>query len=143
MKMPSAAPNRVLCRVISSRLKAVESACGNIRALLQANGLGAVAFPVELAARECLNNAALHGNRGNAAKRIGLDVRIGRNWIRVQVTDEGKGFDWRRARAAALPGSRAIHGRGLPICARYAERVVYNRRGNRVTLWLGKTKKEN
>lgn len=133
---------RALRREIPSRLPVVESLCREIRALLQQHGLAAVAFPVELSARECLNNAALHGNRRVATKRIGLDFRIGRKWIRLQVTDQGRGYDWRRARAAALSDGTKTSGRGLAICTLYAQRVAFNQRGNRITLWLAKTKKE-
>lgn len=142
MKLRAPRSARVLRRDIPSRLRAVESLCREIRALLQQHGLAAVAFPVELSARECLNNAALHGNQRAATKRVGLDLRIGRTWIRLQVTDQGRGFNWRRARAAALSEGTKTSGRGLAICTLYAQRVAFNQRGNRITLWLTKTKKE-
>lgn len=132
----------VLRRDITSHLPAVESLCREIRSLLQQHGLAAVAFPVELSARECLNNAALHGNQRVAAKRIVLDLMIGRKWIRLQVRDQGRGYDWRRARAAALSGNTKTSGRGLAICTLYAERITFNQRGNCITIWLAKTKKE-
>jgi serine/threonine-protein kinase RsbW len=131
-----------LFREFPSRLKAVEPLCREIRALLQANGLAEVLFPVELSARECLNNAILHGNEGKASRRVGLELHIGRRWIRLQVTDEGRGFPWRAARSVSLQDGMATHGRGLSICLLYAHRVAFNQRGNRITLWLGKTKKE-
>ncbi len=142
MKTHAPIPVRVLRREIPSRLPVVESLCREIRAILQQNGLTAVAFPVELSARECLNNAALHGNQRLATKRVGLDFRIGRKWIRLQVTDQGRGYNWRRARAAALSDGTKTSGRGLVICTLYAQRVAFNQRGNRITLWLAKTKKE-
>ncbi len=143
MKARAQIPAHVLQRDMPSRLPPVESLCREIRALLQQNGLAAVAFPVELSARECLNNAVLHGNRRAAMKRVRLDMRIGRKWICLQVTDQGDGFNWRQARAAAPADTTKTSGRGLAICTLYAERVAFNQRGNRITLWLKKTKKEH
>lgn len=127
---------------IPSRSDAVDALCGNLRALLERHGLRGVAFRVELSARECLNNAVLHGNRHQAAKRVAFELRIGRSWIWMQVTDQGRGFNWRRAMAAGPADGTATHGRGLAICRHYAQRVAFNRRGNRISLWLKKTTTE-
>ena len=70
----------------------VDSLCLKIRHMLQANGLRPACFPVELLARECLNNAVIHGNRNDADKSIVLRLSVGREWIRLQVSDEGPGF---------------------------------------------------
>ena len=135
-------PVRRLRREVPSRLRAVEAVCREVRALLREHGLEAAIFAVELSARECLNNAVLHGNRGQATRRVALEMWIGRIWIRLQVTDQGKGFNWRQARIeSAREGSP--HGRGLAICALYAYRVAFNRRGNRITLWLAKPKTDH
>jgi len=133
-----------LSQQISSRMEEVESLCLKIRGFMENGDPGLVSFPVELLARECLNNAVLHGNRGDAAKKIDFRLWVGRVWIRFQVSDEGPGFDWRKNRSAE-PDLDSTSGRGLPLYAMYANRVRFNRNGNQITLWVQKkrqTRKE-
>jgi serine/threonine-protein kinase RsbW len=89
-----------------------------------------------LLARECLNNAVKHGNGGDASKRVALSLRFSKQQIRLRVADQGQGFDWKRALAAAPPRRNKESGRGLKIIRWYAERVRFNARGNEITLWL-------
>lgn len=136
MKAPAArAPT--LWRKMPSRMACVDALCLEIRALLQTNDLCEAGFAVELLAREVLNNAVIHGNRNDAAKAIMLRIWVGREWIRLQVGDEGCGFAWRKARPNGL-NTTACSGRGLQLCALYAGRVRFNRRGNQITLWIKK-----
>ena len=82
-------------------------------------------------------NALTHGNRNNAEKSIDLRIYVGRLWIRLQVGDEGPGFNWRKMRQRELD-TDATSGRGLKLYAIYAVRVRFNRRGNQITLWMSK-----
>lgn len=122
---------------IPSRLYEAESLCLKIRDLLKSNHPGEVCFAVELLARECLNNAVNHGNRNDADKSVLLRLWLGRKWIRLEVNDEGPGFDWRTGLESNL-NTTATSGRGLHLYALYAERVRFNRRGNQITLWVGR-----
>ena len=126
---------------VRSRLAEVDPVCREIRSLLEDNGQGAVCFPVELLAREWLNNAIIHGNRRDNTKTVALNLRVGRKWICLEIIDEGNGFNWRKARGAPPPDDTFTGGRGLPISALYAHRVTFNQRGNRITLWLKKASK--
>jgi serine/threonine-protein kinase RsbW len=123
--------------MIGSRMREVDGLCLRIRDLLQRNNFGDVCFGVELLARECLNNAVIHGSRNDADKSIGLRLFVGREWIRLQVTDEGAGFNWRKA-CENQSASTTSSGRGLRLYALYAARMRFNRRGNQITLWVGK-----
>jgi len=125
-----------LHREIPSRLVDADILCREIRSLLVDNGLGEASFPVELAARECLNNAIIHGNRGDANKKVALNLQIRRKWIYLRISDEGSGFNWRKAKRAPPPDCAGIRGRGLSIVDLYADRITFNRRGNQVTLRL-------
>jgi serine/threonine-protein kinase RsbW len=127
---------------IPSSPAAIDPLCERIRALLARRQLQPMQFPVEMLARECLNNAILHGNRGRAHSRVTLCVHIGRKRISLRVTDAGPGFNWRRRRRLWWPRGDAINGRGLLIFKMYADGVIFNRRGNQVTLWI-KTAKES
>ena len=137
MKSSSKESSPALRQTIASRLEETESVCMKIRDVLQANDLGEVCFGVELLARECLNNAVIHGNRKDADNSIRVCLWLGRKWIRLEVSDEGPGFDWRGTRQKRMD-TGASSGRGLHLYALYAERVRFNRRGNRITLWIGR-----
>jgi anti-sigma regulatory factor (Ser/Thr protein kinase) len=143
MKGARRRPPRVLERRIGARLGAVESLGQEVREFLQGHGLEAAAFPVELTAREGLNNAVSHGKGRRRGGRVGFDLRIGSRWIRLRVKDGGKGFNWRGWRRARLQASHLPHGRGLMIYQRYAQRVAFNQSGNQITLWLPKTRKQD
>jgi serine/threonine-protein kinase RsbW len=136
MTLAMGAANISFQREIPSLLAEVDMLCREIRSLLLDNGLGEVSFPVELAARECLNNAVIHGNRSDASKKVALNLQFRRNCIFLQVSDEGSGFNWRKVKRAPPPGDAGIGGRGLSIVALYAHRITFNRRGNQVTIWL-------
>ncbi len=129
------------CRTIASRLTEVDGLCLSIRMWLKQGALMAECFAVELLARESLNNAVTHANRGNVDGRIRLELRAGRKWIRLQVTDTGPGFGWRKARRKRYEFD-SESGRGLALFALYAEQVRFNRRGNQITLWLRRDSNE-
>ena len=117
---------------IRSRMAEAESLCIRIRDTLQTNDLARHCFAIELLARESLSNAVNHGNGNDPARAIDFQLWAGREWIRMQVRDEGPGFAWRKA----LRNGRDVttpFGRGLTIYALYAERTQFNRRGNQVT----------
>lgn len=119
-----------------SRLAEVDAACLALRSFLESHHHTADAFVIELSTRECLNNAILHGNRRHPRKLVHLGVRLGPRWLRLQFSDEGPGFPWRRH--SPLPNPEATGGRGLAIIDRNADRVVFNRSGNQVTLWFAR-----
>ncbi|HUA97929.1 MAG TPA: ATP-binding protein [Terracidiphilus sp.] len=135
---PPRHPPVSLCQTIPSRLGDAESLCLKIRGWLQAQGLCDRCFTVELLARECLTNAVIHGNGNAADKSVALSLSVGREWIRLTVCDEGPGFAWRKARRKR-PDAALSSGRGLQLCALYAERVRFNRSGNQIALWIRKT----
>lgn len=116
----------------------VASICRDARELLDRRGQGNRAFAVELLLREFLNNAIVHGNAEDPRKTVRGKVRVGTRWIVLEIADEGKGFDHRAMRRRP-PDVAATSGRGLAIGKAYAERMRFNRRGNRVTLWVTKT----
>jgi serine/threonine-protein kinase RsbW len=120
---------------IPSALSAVEPVCEKIRSLLEKRHLERMRFQVEMVARECLNNAILHGNRARAGRVVKFAMRVGRRLICLRIADQGAGFDW-RARKRCWPADSAASGRGLMVARAYAERMAFNRRGNQVTVWI-------
>ena len=92
-------------------------------------------FAVHLATEEALINAIHHGNGSDAGKRIHVVCLLAGDRIRVEITDEGPGFD-----PAALPdptcGERlhAPCGRGVMLMRAFMSRVEFNARGNGVSM---------
>lgn len=122
---------------LSSDLAEVDSVCLEIREFFTTLELKVGSFVPELLTREFLNNAVIHGNRSQTEKLVAITVKVGRKWIRIRITDEGAGFDWRKMRNTP-PEDRTTESRGLPIGAIYASRITFNRKGNQVTIWLDK-----
>ncbi|MHC1744386.1 MAG: ATP-binding protein [Syntrophobacteraceae bacterium] len=127
-------PSGVLRREIRSLAAEVDDFCRDARELVVTAGHSDEIFPVELLLRESLNNAMIHGNGNDGAKRIRAKLRIGKKWILLSVADEGMGFDCGKTRNRA-PDPDATCGRGLLIYALYANRVFFNGKGNHVCLW--------
>ncbi len=48
---------------------------------------------ISMAARECLVNAVVHGNRYNLKKKVHLAVETSSDSVKVTIADEGEGFD--------------------------------------------------
>jgi serine/threonine-protein kinase RsbW len=91
-------------------------------------------FGVELALREALGNAVVHGNREHPEARVHIRCRC---WpgkeISIIVTDQGKGFDFEQ-----MAGNRLIfnplseRGRGILLMKAYMDIVHFERGGSEV-----------
>lgn len=58
-------------------------------------------------------------------------------WITYRITDEGKGFDWRKMPDPLDPeGMQARHGRGVLMARHSFDELEYNEKGNQVTVRL-------
>ena len=89
---------------------------------------------VELALREALNNAVVHGNRLDARKLVHVRCRckVG-NGISLIVSDQGQGFDARTIPdPAAVENLEAEHGRGIYLMKWAMDEVSFKRRGTEV-----------
>lgn len=136
--MKSNGPNheRIWGQNFPSTLEAVEEACRALRQWLSRGDGRSRVFDIELVARECLNNAVLHGNGSEPIKRVTLRVWLGPRWIRLEVVDEGPGFDWRLVTRKVLRDASLTDGRGLQICRKYGRRVVFRGSGNCIFVWF-------
>src|ERR1700757_733355 len=89
---------------------------------------------VELALREALNNAVVHGNRLDAHKLVHVRCRckVGEG-ISLIVSDQGQGFD-----PGTVPDSvtvdnlEADHGRGIHLMKLAMDQVSFEQRGTEV-----------
>ncbi len=127
--------------ILPARVAAVEAACTRIRAVLRRCHLQKLRFTVEILARECLNNAIEHGSAGLSAAEVALVMTVTPRHVRLRISDQGPGFAWREIGEREWPSSTHPGGRGLMVIRMLAQRVVFNAKGNAITLWIKRTEK--
>jgi serine/threonine-protein kinase RsbW len=91
---------------------------------------------VELALREALNNAVVHGNRLDAHKLVHVRCRckVGEG-ISLIVSDQGQGFDPRTIPdPLTVENLEADHGRGIHIMKLVMDEVSFEQRGAEVRM---------
>jgi len=89
---------------------------------------------VELALREALDNAVVHGNQEDPETKVHIRCRCepGKE-ISIVVTDQGKGFDLGKVVGNGLTSDPASeHGRGIQLMKAYMDDVHFERRGSEV-----------
>jgi serine/threonine-protein kinase RsbW len=84
---------------------------------------------------EAVNNAILHGNRGDSNKKVTVVVNSDGNIFDVTVTDEGEGFSYLDIPDPTDPKNiENLHGRGVFIMKSLADSIEYNSTGNEVRM---------
>jgi len=115
-------------------LENLDRVCEEVKKISTENGLARSSFVIQLLLREVLNNAVLHGSKGNPGKRVKCRVsRDDNNGMKIAVEDEGDGFEWRRYVGRKV-SSRAGSGRGIAIMKQYGKEIRFNRKGNKVVI---------
>ena len=84
---------------------------------------------------EAVNNAIVHGNKGDRNKVVKVNVTADGNILDITVIDQGEGFDYK-----SLPDPtdekyiENLHGRGVFIMRSLADSIEYNESGNEVKM---------
>jgi serine/threonine-protein kinase RsbW len=69
---------------------------------------------VEIALREALANAIIHGNHENPRKHVHIRCRLKSDEVSIAVKDEGRGFDIEKVADPTAPeNTGSVHGRGI------------------------------
>src|SRR6202035_1383236 len=91
-------------------------------------------FDVELALREALDNAVVHGNQEHPKTKVHLRFRCRpRNEISIVVTDQGKGFNFEEfVGNGSTSDPASAHGRGIQLMKAYMDDVHFERGGSEV-----------
>jgi serine/threonine-protein kinase RsbW len=86
---------------------------------------------IEIALREALANAVVHGNHENPNRRVHVTCRCSTEGeVSITVSDEGRGFDNRAVPDPTAPGNvEFTHGRGLYLMQMLMDEVCFERNG--------------
>ena len=79
---------------VPSRIEAIDEVASAATDFAKRSGLGAeAAYGVDMAVREAVTNAVLHGNRRDEAKLVEVGFKSLPGGIEITVRDQGEGFD--------------------------------------------------
>jgi serine/threonine-protein kinase RsbW len=92
-------------------------------------------FGVHLSVEEALVNAIRHGNKMDATKKVRVCCKLSPSVLRVEVADEGAGFNPADVPDPTAPENLEVpSGRGIMLMRNFMTRVEYNAKGNQVTM---------
>ena len=79
---------------LPSRIEAVNEAAAAFSSVLGRAGIDEdAAFGIDMAFREAVTNAVLHGNKQDESKLVRVTVKSAPDWLEISVRDQGAGFD--------------------------------------------------
>jgi serine/threonine-protein kinase RsbW len=84
---------------------------------------------VEIALREALANAIIHGNHQNPRKHVHVRCRCKLDEVSIAVRDEGRGFDVNTLADPTAPENTAVHGRGIYLMKALMDEVRFEEGG--------------
>ena len=85
---------------------------------------------VEIALREALANAILHGNHEDRRKHVHVTCRCEPDEVSIAVKDEGNGFDTDNVPDPTAPQNiGSIHGRGIHVIRALMDEVRFDEGG--------------
>jgi serine/threonine-protein kinase RsbW len=118
-----------------SKIQAISPVVDRLMRLIErAKCVPGAEFDVELAIREAVGNAVVHGNQENPDKKVHIRCRCeSANDVSIVVTDEGKGFDFLKIFGNGLTSDPAdAHGHGIQLMRAYMNDVRFERGGSEV-----------
>ena len=79
---------------LPSRIESVEELAVALARILGSLGVSEeVAFGVDLAVREAVTNAIIHGNKQEESKSVHISAKTAPNSLEIIIHDEGEGFN--------------------------------------------------
>jgi serine/threonine-protein kinase RsbW len=110
----------------------VEDVLSNPVAGMNVGGFG---FGINISIDEAIRNALIHGNKRNVKKKIFISYSISQEKLEVTIEDEGDGFDVEGVlRELELNLNPEEMGRGIILMKNFMDKVIFNSKGNKVTL---------
>ena len=118
-----------------SKLQAISPTVKSLMLLIEGSQcVSGEEFNVEMALREALANAVVHGNHEHPRAKVHIRCRC---WpgkeISIVVTDQGKGFDFAKSGGSGLISDPlSENGRGILLMKAYMDDVHFERGGSEV-----------
>ena len=113
---------------LRSRIEAVNEAAGSVARIL--SNLGAseqLMFGIDMAIREAVTNAVLHGNKQDDAKQVRVDIKSSPEEIEISVRDEGAGFNPTEVPDPTAPENiMKTSGRGIFFMRNFVDEVEWS-----------------
>jgi len=86
---------------------------------------------------EAVSNAITHGNKHDLNKNVEINYEIDNNLLKINVKDEGIGFDYNNLPDPTSPENiEKFNGRGIFLIKNLADIVFFNQVGNEITLFF-------
>jgi serine/threonine-protein kinase RsbW len=120
-----------------SEVRAISPLVDRLKSLIEASQcIPGEQFGVELALREALDNAVVHGNQENPETKVHIRSRCQPgNEISIVVTDQGKGFDIEKFIGNGITSNPASErGRGIQLMKAYMDDLHFERGGSEVQM---------
>lgn len=114
-------------------LRVVEKAIDDISAEL---GLAEEAYgKIMVSSLEAVNNAIIHGNKGNEDKSVRICFSLSQKDMNVSVEDEGEGFVPGKVPDPTQPENiENLRGRGVFLMTHLSDKIEFNNKGNIVVM---------
>jgi serine/threonine-protein kinase RsbW len=114
---------------LPSRIEAIEHAASAAAEFVNRLGLGEdAAFGVDMAVREAVTNAVLHGNRQDEKKKVEVSFKSTPEAIEITVRDRGEGFDRESVPDPTDPENLLkANGRGLLFMRTFMDEIHWSR----------------
>ena len=122
--------------VLPSRLEAIAEAAGRAASIIGHHGLSEkAAFGVDLALREAVTNAVLHGNKQDETKTVEVTFTSSVDALTITVRDMGNGFDLATVPDPTDPRNvLKSSGRGIFFMRTFMDEVEWSRHADGGTL---------
>jgi serine/threonine-protein kinase RsbW len=79
---------------LPSRIEAIDKAATAVAELVTRSGIDEeAAFGIDMAVREAMANAVIHGNKLDETKLVEINVKSSLDALEVSVRDQGQGFN--------------------------------------------------
>jgi serine/threonine-protein kinase RsbW len=132
IRCDASVPSVELCQSLPSRIDAISPAAEQLmRFIANFGNADGSAADIEIALREALANAIVHGNREDPRKRVFLTCRCTTDGeVYITVQDEGPGFEIDSLPDPTVPENRLrATGRGICLMKALMDEVHFEQRG--------------
>jgi serine/threonine-protein kinase RsbW len=116
--------------VLPSQIEGVSDAAAAVTDFVKNCGLNEdVAFGIDMAVREAITNAVVHGNQEDESKSVEIVFNCAGNTLAVEVSDQGTGFDPASVPDPTDPANlMKTSGRGIFLMRSFMDQVEWRPR---------------